>query len=288
MEKTIAASDLIINTDGSIYHLNLRPEDIADTIITVGDQERVPEVSKYFDKIELKKGKREFITHTGYIGKKRITVISTGIGTDNIDIVLNELDALANIDFEQRQVKENHKTLQIIRLGTSGSINKNVEMGSILASSHGLGLDSLMHYYERNLNAEDKALEQQVQSSLQDLGLSPYLTSASASLLNSLAADIPKGITVTAPGFYAPQGRKVRAINKIHNLIERLTSLNLNHYTVTNLEMETAGIYALANALGHEAISINAILASRLNFEFATNPTLIVENMLKKVLEKLA
>jgi uridine phosphorylase len=288
MEKTIAASDLIINTDGSIYHLNLKPEDIADTIITVGDQERVPEVSKYFDKIELKKGKREFITHTGYIGNKRITVISTGIGTDNIDIVLNELDALANIDFEQRQIKENHKTLQIIRLGTSGSINKDVEMGSILASSHGLGLDSLMHYYERNLNNEDKVLEQQVKSSLQDLGLSPYLTSASASLLNSLAADIPKGITVTAPGFYAPQGRKVRANNKINNLIERLISLNVSKYPVTNLEMETAGIYALANALGHEAISINAILASRLNFEFAAKPALIVENMLKKVLEKLA
>lgn len=288
MEKTIAASDLIINADGSIYHLNLKPEDIADTIITVGDQERVPEVSKYFDKIELKKGKREFITHTGYIGKKRITVISTGIGTDNIDIVLNELDALANIDFEQRQINQNHKTLQIIRLGTSGSINKDIEMGSILASSHGLGLDSLMHYYERNLNDEDKVLEQQIQSSLQDLGLSPYLTSASASLLNTLAADIPKGITVTAPGFYAPQGRKVRAKNKINNLIERLTSLDLNPYQITNLEMETAGIYALANALGHEAISINAILASRLNFEFANNPTLIVENMLKKVLEKLA
>jgi uridine phosphorylase len=288
MEKTIAASDLIINADGSIYHLNLKPEDIADTIITVGDQERVPEVSKYFDKIELKKGKREFITHTGYIGKKRITVISTGIGTDNIDIVLNELDALANIDFEQRQINQNHKTLQIIRLGTSGSINKDIEMGSILASSHGLGLDSLMHYYERNLNDEDKVLEQQIQSSLQDLGLSPYLTSASASLLNTLAVDIPKGITVTAPGFYAPQGRKVRAKNKINNLIERLTSLDLNPYQITNLEMETAGIYALANALGHEAISINAILASRLNFKFANNPTLIVENMLKKVLEKLA
>lgn len=288
MEKTIAASDLIMNADGSIYHLNLRPEDIADTIITVGDQERVPEVSKYFDKIELKKGKREFITHTGYIGNKRITVISTGIGTDNIDIILNELDALANIDFEQRCIRKEHRTLQIIRLGTSGSINKDVEMGSILASSHGLGLDSLMHYYERNLNDEDKALEQQVRSLLQDLGLSPYLTSASTSLLNTLAADIPKGITVTAPGFYAPQGRKVRANNKINNLIERLTSLNLKQHQITNLEMETAGIYALANALGHEAISINAILASRLNFEFANNPALIVENMLKKVLEKLA
>ena len=288
MEKTIAASDLIMNADGSIYHLNLRPEDIADTIITVGDQERVPEVSKYFDKIELKKGKREFITHTGYIGNKRITVISTGIGTDNIDIVLNELDALANIDFAQRCIRKEHRTLQIIRLGTSGSINKDVKMGSILASSHGLGLDSLMHYYERNLNEEDKMLEQQVQSSLQDLGLSPYLTSASTSLLNTLAADIPKGITVTAPGFYAPQGRKVRANNKINNLIERLTSLNLNQHQITNLEMESAGSYALANALGHEAISINAILASRLNFEFANNPALIVENMLKKVLEKLA
>lgn len=283
----ISESDLIINEDGSIYHLNLLPEDIADTIITVGDQERVPEVSKYFDSIELKKGKREFITHTGYLHNKRITVISTGIGTDNIDIVFNELDALVNVDFETRQVKEKLTSLEIIRLGTSGSIREDISVGGILASSHGLGLDSLMNYYQRNLTTAEKELENKLSSHLSEAGIHPYLTAGSTILLDRLAFDISKGITVTAPGFYAPQGRKVRAVNKVNGLIDRLAAFSYEGNRITNLEMETAGIYALANALGHHAISINAILAHRLKLEFSKNPELVIENMIKTILERI-
>ena len=218
----ISESDLIINPDGSIYHLNLLPEDIADTIITVGDQDRVAEVSKHFDSIELKKGKREFITHTGYLGKKRISVISTGIGTDNIDIVFNELDALVNINFETRTVNKELKSLNIIRVGTSGSIREDIEVGSILASSYGLGLDALMSYYEQDLSIEDTYLLQQIKAHLPVLKSEPYLTPASSQLLNQIAHDLPQGITATAPGFYAPQGRAVRAKLQVPDLIEKL------------------------------------------------------------------
>lgn len=283
----ISESDLIINEDRSIYHLNLRPEDIANTIITVGDQERVAEVSKHFDSIELRKGKREFITHTGYLNNKRITVISTGIGTDNIDIVFNELDALTNIDFETREIKQELTSLDIIRLGTSGSIRNDIPVGSILASSHGLGLDSLMNYYERDLSTEDHNLENKLIGYFSATDIKPYLTSGSAELLDKLAFDIPKGITVTAPGFYAPQGRKVRAKNKFKGLIEKLSEFSYEGNRITNLEMETAGIYALANALGHQAISINAILAHRLKLEFAKNPEEIVEKMIVQILERI-
>ena len=153
--QPIGASEMIINERGAIYHLNVRPDQIADTIITVGDPDRVAEVSKYFDSIEVKKGKREFITHTGYIGKKRITVLSTGIGTDNIDIVFNELDALVNIDFETRSIKKELKSLDIIRIGTSGAVQPDIPMGTILASSYGLGFDALMHYYIHEVDGDE-------------------------------------------------------------------------------------------------------------------------------------
>lgn len=283
----IAQSDLIINSDASIYHLNLFPEDVGDIIITVGDQDRVAEVSKHFDSIDIKKGKREFITHTGFLNKKRISVVSTGIGTDNIDIVLNELDALVNIDFDLRHINSQLKSLKIIRLGTSGSIQEDIEVGSILASSHGLGLDSLMNYYDRDYSIEEKYLEQAITKHIDQPAINPYLTAASSTLLTQLAYDLPKGITVTAPGFYAPQGRQVRAKNAIPNLLDKLSSFNLHHLKITNLEMETAGIYALANVLGHEAISINAILANRLKFEFAKNPQEIIDKMIISILEKI-
>ncbi len=283
----ISEADLIINPDGSIYHLNLLPEDIADTIITVGDPDRVGEVTKHFDSVELKKGKREFKTQTGYIGKKRITVISTGIGTDNIDIVFNELDALANIDFNTREVKTELKSLNIIRVGTSGSIQESIDVGTVLASSFGLGLDALMNYYNINNSAVEKDLQRQIASHLPDLNSQPYLTAASESLLKQIAFDMPKGITATAPGFYAPQGRQVRASLKVKNLIEKLNSFRYHDHLITNLEMETAGIYALANALGHQAISINAILASRLKYKFSANPEAVVEKMIKTVLERV-
>jgi uridine phosphorylase len=282
----LSESDLIINPDGSIYHLNLLPEDVASTVITVGDPERVAEISKYFDSIELKKGKREFITHTGYVGKKRITVISTGIGTDNIDIVLNELDALVNIDFKTREVKNSLVSLDIIRIGTSGAIQADLPVGTILASSHGLGLDTLMKYYIKEDHVEDARLLQKIKSHLSDMeGLEPYLSSGSSRLLDQYAKDLPKGITVTAPGFYAPQGRKVRAKNRFPAMIEKLNSFKDGDYRISNLEMETAGIYALAQVLGHHALSINAILVSRVNLEFSSKPQLIVDKAIQSVLQ---
>lgn len=287
--KELSSSDLVINPDGSIYHLNIRPEDLAHTILTVGDPDRVAVVSKYFDRIELKKGKREFITHTGYIGNKRISVISTGIGTDNIDIVMNELDALVNIDFNTRTIKANPISLEIIRIGTSGAIQPDLEMGTILVSTYGIGLDALMHYYTLNLNNEEQLIHDDLQTYFSDLnGINPYISKASEDLLAFIGKNMAQGITVTAPGFYAPQGRLVRAENAHKNWIEKLNSFRYNDLKITNLEMETAGIYALAKVLGHKALSVNAILASRVQLEFSEQPDVIVEKAIKQVLERLS
>ena len=284
----LSEADLIINPDGSIYHLNLLPEDIADTVITVGDLDRVAEISKYFDSIEVKKGKREFITHTGYLGKKRITVLSTGIGTDNIDIVFNELDALVNIDFSTRTVKKELKSLAIIRIGTSGAVQPDIPMGTILASSYGLGFDSLMHYYEQDNSKDEQNILNAIKTHFSELkGINPYLTAADKQLMKTIGKDMEQGITLTAPGFYAPQGRQVRAINAVPNFINQINSFSFQEHHITNLEMETAGIYALANALGHQAISINAILASRVKFEFSKEPHKVVDKAIKMVLERL-
>lgn len=284
----IAESDLIINPDGSIYHLNLLPGDVAATVITVGDPDRVGEVSKYFDSIEFKKGKREFVTHTGLVGNKRVTVLSTGIGTDNIDIVFNELDALVNIDFETREVKKELISLNIIRVGTSGAVQPDVPMGTILASSFGLGMDALMNYYVHDLSGDERSLLDDIKTHFGHLkNINPYLTAASDTLLNTIGKDMAKGITITAPGFYAPQGRQVRAKNAVPNFIKQINSFKSNQNRITNLEMETAGIYALAKVLGHKALSVNAILASRVNLEFSNEPNKIVEQAIKMVLERI-
>lgn len=287
MQK-LSEADLIINPDGSIYHLNLLPEDIADTVITVGDLDRVGEVSKHFDSIELKKGKREFITHTGYLGRKRITVLSTGIGTDNIDIVFNELDALVNIDFETREVKKELKSLDIIRIGTSGAVQQDIPMGTILASSFGLGFDALMHYYIHEISGDEHSLLDSIKSHFSHIkNIHPYITAADPKLLQSIGKDMEQGITITAPGFYAPQGRQVRAKNAVPNFISLLNGFKQGSNRITNLEMETAGIYALAKTLGHKALSVNAILASRVKFEFSSEPNKIVEKAIKMVLDRL-
>jgi uridine phosphorylase len=284
----IAESDLIINPDGSIYHLNLLPEDVADNVITVGDPDRVGEVSKYFDRIDYKKGKREFITHTGYVGKNRVTVLSTGIGTDNIDIVFNELDALVNIDFETREIKKDLKSLNIIRVGTSGAVQPDIPMGTILASTYGLGMDALMNYYTQELSSDESSLLNDINAHFAHLtNINPYLTAGSEDLLNTIAKDMEKGITITAPGFYAPQGRMVRAKNSVPNFIGLINSFKSDENRITNLEMETAGIYALAKVLGHKALSVNAILASRVKLQFSSNPNEIVEKAIKMVLENL-
>lgn len=285
---SIPETDLIINPDGSIYHLNLLPQDVGDTIITVGDPDRVAEVSKHFDNIELKKGKREFISHTGRLGTKRITVLSTGIGTDNIDIVLNELDALVNIDFATREIKKELTSLDIIRIGTSGSVQSDVPMGTIMASSFGLGLDTLMTYYILENTAEEEDILHQLNKHFDSIpNLNPYLTEGSARLLKNIGKDMLQGITATAPGFYGPQGRKLRTNNVVDNLVQSLTSFSFGSLKITNLEMETAGIYALARILGHQAISINAILASRTKLEFAKEPQKIIDKAIKLVLERI-
>jgi uridine phosphorylase len=283
----ISTTDLILNKDGSVYHLNLLPEDLADDIITVGDPDRVGEVSKHFDKVELRKGKREFITHTGYIGSKRISVISTGIGTDNIDIVLNELDALVNIDLDRRVYLDKLKSLNIIRIGTSGAMQTDIPIDSILVSEYAVGLDALMAFYTYEASREEKAILRAIVSQAPAFKpLKPYVCAASKLLLRKIGKDLPRGITVTAPGFYAPQGRELRYTKSIPNFIKQLSSISKDNWRLTNLEMETSGIYGLANILGHQAISVNAILASRVKYEFSKNPGKTIDKTIKLVLER--
>ncbi len=284
----ISATDLILNPDGSIYHLNLLPEDVAETIITVGDQDRVGEVSKYFDHIDLKKGKREFLTHTGFIGKKRITVISTGIGTDNIDIVLNELDALVNVDFTTRTIKEKLTGLTMIRIGTSGALQADIPLDSVLIADYGLGFDALMNFYPAKNSIRELELLDHIHTVFIDTNLpKPYLTAASPALINQIGFGLPSGITATAPGFYAPQGRQVRAKNAVPDFLKLLGTFQHQQQRITNLEMETAGIYALAKVLGHEALSVNVILANRATLEFSHNPQKAIDKAISLVLERL-
>jgi uridine phosphorylase len=284
----ISETDLILNADGSVYHLNLLPGDVADTVITVGDPERVATISQYFDTLEFKKGKREFITHTGHIGNKRLTVISTGIGTDNIDIVLNELDALVNIDFTTRLPNQQLKSLNIIRIGTSGAVQADIPVDSLLVSSAAFGLDPLMHYYVQNLSATEQQLLTAFKATFPGDGmLSPYIASANDTLLTQLGAGMRQGITITAPGFYAPQGRQVRATVALSQFMDTIQQFSFGGNRITNLEMETAGIYGLAAVLGHRALSLNVILANRVTQTFSTQPEKIMNYFIKYLLEKL-
>jgi len=288
--KHFPPSELIINPDGSIYHLNLRPEQLARDIITVGDQDRVGEVSKHFDRIDTKVQKREFTTHTGELNGKRLTVISTGIGTDNIDIVLNELDALANIDFETRREKEKLTSLNFIRIGTSGAMQEDIPVDSFLVSKFGIGIDGLLHFYEYQNNADEHMTFLNFMESVGreiNFPIRPYIASAGENLLEKLASDFLKGITVTCPGFYAPQGRILRGNLSVNALLQNLSSFNNNGLRCTNFEMETAGIYGLANALGHQAISFNAILANRISNEFSKTPKETVEKLIVSVLDRI-
>jgi uridine phosphorylase len=285
----IAESELIINPDGSIYHLNLLPEDIATTIITVGDPDRVDAVSKYFDTIELKKTKREFVTHTGTLRGKRITVISTGIGTDNIDIVFNELDALVNIDFASRTIKDQHTQLDIIRIGTSGSIQENVPLDSFLISEYAIGFDSLLHFYDSDHVLEKELIEAFVQQTNWLAKKSePYVVKGSQELIDQLASEQTHiGFTGTNVGFYGPQSRKIRLPVKDEQLNEKLATFQYQDKKITNLEMETAGMYGLASLLGHRAISMNAIIANRPLGTFSSAPKQTVDQLIQYTLHKL-
>lgn len=278
-------TNLILNSDGSIYHLGLLPGEVAETIFLVGDPERVPEVSKHFSDIYIKKQRREICTHTGTISGQRVTCISTGMGTDNIDIVLNELDALFNIDLQTGLPKARKTTLQIIRLGTSGTLQDHIPTGSILASALGIGLDALGIYYQHpTLPIADKLFEHLHQSRIPVL---PYAVESSFDLLQKAPKHWIKGITATCPGFYAPQGRLLRAADTYprREMISALRNFIYEGQSITNLEMETSGIYLLAQALGHKALSLNAILANRVSGEFAQNPQQVVTQLIEEGLQ---
>lgn len=287
MGESIQASELIINPDGSIYHLNLKPHEIAETIITVGDPDRVAEVSKHFDTIQHKVQHREFVTHTGYLNNKRISVISTGIGTDNIDIVLNELDALFNIDFESRNIKEELTSLNIVRVGTSGSVAEDVDIDSILISEFAIGMDGLLNFYTHENSIQEtvylEAFSNYIRPMLKDV--TPYIATASPALLAKFDNKYKLGTTVTACGFYAPQGRSLRLKQEFGALVLALNRFRHKHFRITNLEMETAAIYGMGKLLGHNCLSVNAILANRITQKFSANPSRIVSKMIEEVLE---
>jgi uridine phosphorylase len=287
--QRIAESELIINNRGAIYHLDVRPEELANIIIVVGDPGRVERVSNHFDKIEYRLSHREFNTHTGYIGNKHISVISTGIGPDNIDIVFNELDALANIDFETRLIKEKLTKLNIIRFGTSGSLQADIPVDSYVASSHGLGLDNLLNFYKYEKTADDKAMADAFieQTNLDTAVTNPYAFSGSKSLLKKFGIDYHKGITVTCPGFFGPQGRVLRLALSSPGLVDKLTHFNFNNHRITNFEMETSAIYGLGKLMGHDCMSINVIIANRVAKEFSKDSNAAVEKMIKRSLEAL-
>lgn len=282
-------SELILNTDGSIYHLNLLPEDLAETIILVGDQNRVPKVSQYFDTIEVKKGKREFFTHTGTLNGKRISVISSGIGTDNIDIVLNEIDALVNIDFKERKIKEELKQLEIVRIGTSGSIQEDIPVDSFVLSEYAIGFDGVLHFYA-NENIQFPELTQAfvAQTNWSTKKALPYIIKYDENLGKKLFSNrIRLGLTGTNSGFYGPQGRVLRLALDDTDSNANLAAFEYNNLKVTNLEMESSAIYALSKLLGHKAASLNCIIANRSTGEFSKNPAVAIDSLIKYTLEKL-
>lgn len=286
----IKQSELILNPDGSVYHLNLKPENIAHDIIFVGDQDRVSKITAHFDSIEFTTQKREFKTQTGVYKGKRLTVMSTGIGPDNIDIVMNELDALVNIDLETRQPKETLTSLNIIRVGTSGSLHADIPVDSIVMSAYGLGMDNMLRSYIID-RVSDQALEEAFINHTQwDMKKGkPYAIKGSEKLQQLIySEDIHTGITATAGGFYGPQGRVLRLDIQDKELNHKMDTFNFNNNRITNLEMETAAIYGLAALLGHNALSMNAIIANRASGTFSEDPYAAVNNLISYVLNKLS
>ena len=288
MDNQISETDLIINNDGSVYHLHLKPEHIADQLIVVGDPERVPLVSQYFDSIDLKIHKREFVTHTGFIGKKRITVISSGIGTDNVEILMNELDALANINLKTRKLNPTHKSLDIIRIGTSGSVQADIPINSIVVSKNAIGIDGLNDFYK----FEQSNFESDNCHRLKDLlgsNTLPYQSKGSEKLIakfeNTVETKFHSGTTLTCPGFYAPQGRTLNYKSKIPEFLNKISAFKIQDTTISNLEMETAGYYMFSQILGHHCLSISAILANRILNRFSQNPEKQIDNLIKLVLD---
>ncbi len=287
----IAESELILNPDGSIYHLNLKPENIAETIIFVGDQNRVPKVAKHFDSIEFETQKREFRTITGTYKGKRMSVISTGIGPDNIDIVMNELDAIVNIDLKTRTIKKEHTSLNIVRIGTSGSLHSDIPVDEFVLADYGLGLDGMLWFYDCDSVIETELSEAfEAHTNWNTRKAKPYIVQNSPELGNRLAGGkkVHRGITATAGGFFGPQGRILRLAIEDPALNGKMDSFLHNGHRVTNLEMETSAIYGLSKLLGHNACSMNCIIANRADKTFSADPYKAVEELIQYTLDKLA
>lgn len=287
--RAMNAAELILNPDGSIYHLALHPEQVADCVILVGDPDRVARVSRHFDRIEHRVQKREFMTHTGYLGARRLSVLSTGIGTDNVDIALNELDALHNADFAARALRPRPVSLRLIRIGTCGGLQPGPEPGEIAVSEAAFGFDGLMRYYrapDQHRSPELHAWEQHA-APLQPFPITPYFARASSSLLAAFEGVGHRGYTATQAGFYGPQGRVLRAAAMIPDYLDVLAAYQFEGHRILNLEMETAGIYGLSQLLGHEALSLSAILANRPRGVFSDAPGEAVERLIALVLGKI-
>lgn len=282
----ISETDLILNPDGSVYHLNLLPKHLSDTIITVGDPGRVYRVSEHFDELEFEMNKREFVTHVGRYKNKRVTVISTGIGTDNVEIFFNEIDALANIDFKTREPKPRRRKLKIVRIGTSGALQEDVPLGSHLVSDYAVGFDNLMNFYDLMMDDKEAGIAHDLQRRT-GLPFMPYVVKGSQSLLDQFGDGMIVGNTVTCPGFYAPQGRVLRAPIRYPKLLEDLNAYQKDDFWLTNFEMETSGYYALARLLGHEALSLNAIVANRIKGKFSKDPNKVIDALIAKVLDRI-
>ncbi len=283
-------SELIITPRGSVYHLDLRPENVGDYVILVGDPDRVKEVSKHFESIEFKTQNREFITHTGKLGNKRVSCISTGIGTDNIDIVLNELDAAVNINLDSREENSQKKSLNLIRIGTTGSLQSTLEVDQYIASEFVIGLDGLLNYYKYNKSIEQMDVIDQFiwQTGYPYVFAKPYVFKASEKLLNMMKAKCHTGITITAPGFYAPQGRQLRYELMNPELIDNYTKFRYGSLKATNLEMEASALYGLGTMLGHQVCTVCAVVANRVNKTFSKDGHAAVDGLIKFVLESIA
>lgn len=286
MSAKISDTDLIINKDRSVYHLNLKPQHVSDIVIAVGDPSRVHRISQHFDSVDFEMNKREFITHVGKYKKRKITVISSGMGTDNVEVLMTELDALVNIDFRKREPKAKRKKLNIIRVGTSGSIQEDIRLGTHIMSEYAIGMDTLMSFYNLPQTDFEKRVAEKFRDSV-GLPFTPYCVKASDKLIE-LFKDVSRpGNTVTCPGFYAPQGRAIRTEIKFPEIVDVYNYFHEDIFWLTNLEMETAGYYALGRLLGHEVISMNAILANRIRNRFSKDPNRVVDSLIKKVLDKV-
>ncbi len=288
--KKIGESELILNSDGSIFHLHLLPGDVAQDIILVGDQDRVEVISAYFDKVEVKKKNREFVTHTGYYKGKRLSVISTGIGTDNVDIVINELDAITNIDLSLRVEKAEKKSLSFVRIGTSGALQADIPVDTPVVSKYAIGFDGMLNFYADRNSVADLQMESAFKSFVDwnQLLASPYFVKATDRVFNSIASDFRSGITISANGFYGPQGRVLRLPIVDANLNEKISNFDYKGMKITNYEMESSAIYGLSALLGHEAVTVCNIIANRMRKEYSKDYKKSLNLLIEKVLDRLA